>query len=182
MVLGQGRHSKEEKSSRDVRVGRGEVKEGHIKLHCHKSRVLGAAVGVSAGGCCCRWVLQKVGVAEGGCFGRWVFWQVGVAAGGCCSRWCCSRWEQVSFCHSDTSYSPWRKGTSVEELPPSDRTVKNFLDCWLMCEGPAHPGQCHLGCIRKEAEQATGSKSVSYVPPWRLPAPAFLGDALYTVS
>lgn len=127
MVLGQGRHSKEEKSSRDVRVGRGEVKEGHLKLHCHKSRVLGAAGG------------------------------------------CCSRWEQVSFCHSDTSYSPWRKRTSVEELSPSDRTVKNFLDCWLVCEGPAHLGQCYpgvvLGCIRKEAEQATGSKSVSHTPP-----------------
>lgn len=63
----------------------------------------------------------------------------------------------------------WEEGTLTEGLPPSDvpvgTSMRRFLDSWLIQEGPDHCEGCHPGyvvldCLRRQAEQALGSKPV----------------------
>lgn len=95
-------------------------------------------------------------------------------------------------CQLDTAQS---RLISAMRLSRSDRpvamSVESSLDCWLMCEDPAHCEQC---CISK-VDQGPGqlvkhepvSKAVSSIPLWfllgSLPPPFFfLSDRLWTGS
>jgi hypothetical protein len=61
------------------------------------------------------------------------------------------------------------KGASLEEMPPLDPTVRRDQEGRAQpIVGGTIPGLVVLGSIRKQAEQARGSKPVSSSPPWPL--------------
>lgn len=56
----------------------------------------------------------------------------------------------------------------MEQMPPSDWPVGKSMGHFLVMTGVggATPGQIIISCIRKQAKQVPGNKSVSSIPPW----------------
>jgi hypothetical protein len=83
----------------------------------------------------------------------------------CFALFCLSIWHKLEL--SRNGYPQLRKFLHQIDC----KQVGHSLDWWLMWEGPDHQRWCRPwvggpGLCNKAAEQATGSKQVSSVPPW----------------
>lgn len=80
-----------------------------------------------------------------------------------------------SFDNSTQARIIEEESTSVEKIIQVDLSVRNplghFLNKWFMRENPAHCRFRHQSsdgteCIRKQSEEASGSKALGSSPPW----------------
>lgn len=104
-----------------------------------------------------------------------------------CQRWCdINRFESCSFFlfvwwfFKSVLLSPWHTKVIREEEPQLKKNVYRQMQmCWAFFYdywfgraqgilGCAIPGLVVLGWVKKQTQQATGSKSISRVPLWPL--------------